>query len=185
MSDKIARIYELAAALHGLAMIDLTVTIKCISSTRWCMYVTAQDYSDPLLDSTHLTNSVLSQEALEELVIEHLKELLTKKRDNMFVQLQRCNQALLEDEIRSAGNSPGNWNEAMIKSPLPIEEAGFSMRALKALEPLKVQTLGELCCLSEKDLVAVKFFGRKSLKEVKEVLAARGLCLRPEKGGVA
>ena len=60
----------------------------------------------------------------------------------------------------------------------PVEQIDFSVRARKALETLKIRTLGDLAALSETDLLACRNFGQTSLNEVKSKLAELGLSLK-------
>ena len=61
---------------------------------------------------------------------------------------------------------------------MPIEELDLSVRPYNCLKRAGLQTVGDLVKKSEEEVAAVKNFGRKSLDEVKEKLAAHGLSLR-------
>ena len=61
---------------------------------------------------------------------------------------------------------------------LPIDQIDLSVRARKAMENLKVRTLGELAALTEGELLACRNFGQTSLNEVRQRLAEHGLTLR-------
>jgi DNA-directed RNA polymerase subunit alpha len=61
---------------------------------------------------------------------------------------------------------------------MPIEELDLSVRPYNCLKRAGIQTVGDLVKKSEEEVAAVKNFGRKSLDEVKEKLAAHGLSLR-------
>lgn len=65
-----------------------------------------------------------------------------------------------------------------------IEEMDFSQRTFNCLRRASLLTLRELVQVTENDLNNIRGFGKKSLSEVKEKLAALGLDLRPPKGGV-
>lgn len=60
----------------------------------------------------------------------------------------------------------------------PIAELDLSVRSRKALDGLKVNTIGQLCELSEDSLLACKNFGQTSLAEIKKKLADLDLTLR-------
>jgi DNA-directed RNA polymerase subunit alpha len=60
----------------------------------------------------------------------------------------------------------------------PIDELELSVRSRKCMDRLGITTIGELCDLSEGDLIAAKNFGRVSLNEIKQKLAERGLSLK-------
>ncbi|MCL6553643.1 MAG: DNA-directed RNA polymerase subunit alpha [Firmicutes bacterium] len=61
---------------------------------------------------------------------------------------------------------------------MPIEELDLSVRPYNCLKRAGIHTVGDLVKKTEDEIVAVKNFGRKSLDEVKEKLAAHGLTLR-------
>ncbi|MFM9022986.1 MAG: DNA-directed RNA polymerase subunit alpha C-terminal domain-containing protein, partial [Solirubrobacterales bacterium] len=53
-------------------------------------------------------------------------------------------------------------------------------RSYNCLKRAGIQTIGELLSKSEDELAAIPNFGRKSIDEVVETLAARGLTLRED-----
>lgn len=59
----------------------------------------------------------------------------------------------------------------------PIDELEFSVRAHNCLIGAGVKRVIDLVNLSEEDILKIKNFGRKSLREVKEILVAFGLRL--------
>jgi DNA-directed RNA polymerase subunit alpha len=61
---------------------------------------------------------------------------------------------------------------------MPIEELDLSVRPYNCLKRAGINSVGELVQRTEEEIVNVKNFGRKSLDEVKEKLAAVGLTLR-------
>jgi len=63
---------------------------------------------------------------------------------------------------------------------LPLERLGLSPRVFNCLRRNKISKLGELLEKSERDLLQLKKFGRKSLEELKQHLEGRGLALRSE-----
>jgi DNA-directed RNA polymerase subunit alpha len=69
-------------------------------------------------------------------------------------------------------------DEANKLATMPIEELDLSVRPYNCLKRAGINTLGDLLQRTEEEVVNVKNFGRKSLDEVKEKLAALGLELR-------
>jgi DNA-directed RNA polymerase subunit alpha len=61
---------------------------------------------------------------------------------------------------------------------MPIEDLDLSVRPYNCLKRAGIHTVGDLIKKTEDEVVAVKNFGRKSLDEVREKLAAHGLSLR-------
>jgi len=58
-----------------------------------------------------------------------------------------------------------------------VDELDLSSRAHNCLQAAGIRYVGELVQMTEQDLMKMKNFGRKSLKEIKDVLAERGLSL--------
>jgi DNA-directed RNA polymerase subunit alpha len=61
-----------------------------------------------------------------------------------------------------------------------IEELEFGVRSYNCLKRVGIETIGDLISKTESELGAIPNFGRKSIEEVKEVLAAQGLGLRAD-----
>jgi DNA-directed RNA polymerase subunit alpha len=60
----------------------------------------------------------------------------------------------------------------------PIEELELGVRSYNCLKRVGIETIGDLVVKSENELAAIPNFGKKSIEEVKETLAAHGLTLR-------
>jgi DNA-directed RNA polymerase subunit alpha len=60
----------------------------------------------------------------------------------------------------------------------PIEELELGVRSYNCLKRVGIDTIGDLISKSESELSAIPNFGRKSIEEVTETLAAHGLELR-------
>jgi DNA-directed RNA polymerase subunit alpha len=58
-----------------------------------------------------------------------------------------------------------------------VDELELSVRSYNCLKNANIRTLGELVGKTEAELLKSKNFGRKSLNEIKEVLADAGLRL--------
>ena len=56
-----------------------------------------------------------------------------------------------------------------------VDELELTVRSYKCLKNAKIHTLSELVAKTEEELLKTKNFGRKSLNELKEVLAILGL----------
>ena len=68
-------------------------------------------------------------------------------------------------------------NEVLNRS---VEELELSVRSYNCLKNANIQTIGELVQKTEAEMLRTKNFGRKSLNEIKEILANLGLSLRHE-----
>ena len=62
----------------------------------------------------------------------------------------------------------------------PIEELELGVRSYNCLKRVGIETIGDLVTKTENELAAIPNFGKKSIEEVKETLAAHGLNLRGE-----
>jgi DNA-directed RNA polymerase subunit alpha len=58
-----------------------------------------------------------------------------------------------------------------------VDELDLSVRSYNCLKNANIRTLGELVAKTEAELLKTKNFGRRSLNEIKEVLAESGLSL--------
>ena len=70
------------------------------------------------------------------------------------------------------------------KLAMPIAQLELSVRAANCLESENIMTVGQLVRMSEEDLLAVRSFGKTSLREVKRKLADLGLSLGMDLEGV-
>src|SRR5438105_1283494 len=67
----------------------------------------------------------------------------------------------------------------------PIEELELGVRSYNCLKRVGIETIGDLVVKTENELAAIPNFGKKSVEEVKETLAAHGLTLRGDEGSAA
>jgi DNA-directed RNA polymerase subunit alpha len=65
-------------------------------------------------------------------------------------------------------------NENLFRS---VDELELSVRSANCLQNANIKTIGDLVQRTEADMLKTKNFGRKSLKEIKEILAEMGLSL--------
>jgi len=66
------------------------------------------------------------------------------------------------------------WSEKLSKS---VDEMELSVRSYNCLKNANIRTIGELVQKTESEMLKTKNFGRKSLNEIKEILATMGLSL--------
>lgn len=59
----------------------------------------------------------------------------------------------------------------------PVDELELSVRSANCLQNASIKYIGQLVQRSEAEMLKTKNFGRKSLKEIKEILASMGLTL--------
>ncbi|MBI3181974.1 MAG: DNA-directed RNA polymerase subunit alpha [Myxococcales bacterium] len=65
-------------------------------------------------------------------------------------------------------------NENLFRS---VDELELSVRSANCLQQANIKTIGDLVQKTESEMLKTKNFGRKSLKEIKEILAEMGLSL--------
>ncbi|HZS50376.1 MAG TPA: DNA-directed RNA polymerase subunit alpha [Bryobacterales bacterium] len=80
----------------------------------------------------------------------------------------------LETEEAAAESAAERLNENLNRS---VEELDLSVRSYNCLKNAQIQTIGDLVTRTEADMLKTKNFGRKSLNEIKEILAQMGLSL--------
>jgi DNA-directed RNA polymerase subunit alpha len=71
-------------------------------------------------------------------------------------------------------DGPAARNENLNRS---VEELELSVRSYNCLKNANIATIGELIQKTEAEMLKTKNFGRKSLNEIKEILAQMGLSL--------
>jgi DNA-directed RNA polymerase subunit alpha len=94
---------------------------------------------------------------------------LLKDHMNIFINFEEELEASKEQ-----ADKPERINENLNRS---VEELELSVRSYNCLKNANIQTIGELVQKSEAEMLKTKNFGRKSLNEIKEILASMGLSL--------
>ena len=83
-----------------------------------------------------------------------------------------------EEEMEAGGHDghdgPAIRNDNLNRS---VEELELSVRSYNCLKNANIATIGELIQKTEAEMLKTKNFGRKSLNEIKEILAQMGLSL--------
>jgi DNA-directed RNA polymerase subunit alpha len=83
------------------------------------------------------------------------------------------------EETEEASYQPSSGEEAPLNENLfrSVDELELSVRSANCLQNANITLIGELVQKSEQDMLKTKNFGRKSLKEIKEILGTMGLGL--------
>ena len=79
-----------------------------------------------------------------------------------------------DDAYLPQGQDDQPLNENLFRS---VDELELSVRSANCLQNANITLIGELVQKSEQDMLKTKNFGRKSLKEIKEILGTMGLGL--------
>jgi DNA-directed RNA polymerase subunit alpha len=75
--------------------------------------------------------------------------------------------------VEEEAKSP-SFNENLFRS---VDDLELSVRSANCLKNANIRYIGELVVRSEAEMLKTKNFGRKSLNEIKEILAEMGLSL--------
>jgi DNA-directed RNA polymerase subunit alpha len=95
---------------------------------------------------------------------------LLKDHMSIFINFEEVPEQA--EEISERGMD--KMNEVLNRS---VEELELSVRSYNCLKNANIQTIGELVQKTEAEMLRTKNFGRKSLNEIKEILANMGLAL--------
>lgn len=85
-----------------------------------------------------------------------------------------------EDTIKPAEEEEIEGEEKVYENPhlyRSVNELELSVRSINCLQNAKIETIGDLVQKTEAEMLKTKNFGRKSLQEIKTVLASMGLTL--------
>jgi DNA-directed RNA polymerase subunit alpha len=93
---------------------------------------------------------------------------LLKDHMAIFINFEELPETAEEPAERAAGA----MNEVLTRS---VEELELSVRSYNCLKNANIQTIGDLVQKTEAEMLRTKNFGRKSLNEIKEILAGLGL----------
>lgn len=102
---------------------------------------------------------------------------ILRKHINPFVQYFKLGEETIVDQIAEKAPEEPVDEQLTKKLGTPIQELELSVRAGNCLESVKVETVGQLVKMTEADLLAIRSFGKTSLREVKRKLADIGLSL--------
>ncbi len=103
--------------------------------------------------------------------VAHASKLL-KDHLSIFIHLPEEEEELptVEEEIKKVPT----FNENLLRS---VNELELSVRAANCLKNAGIETIAEMVQKTESEMLKTKNFGRKSLNEIKEILAEMGLSL--------
>lgn len=112
------------------------------------------------------TNGALAPDTSLALAAKILKEQLS-----IFVNFDEDMEVIDEEEPEEP---EPYFNENLYKT---VDELELSVRSANCLQNANIRYIGELVQKTEQEMLKTKNFGRKSLKEIKEILAEMGLSL--------
>ena len=139
------------------------------SPVRKCNYTVEAARLGQITDYDKLTMEIWTNGSVTPADALGLSAKLLKDHMNIFINF--------EEEIETATSEerkPEIRNENLNRS---VEELELSVRSYNCLKNANIQTIGELVQKTEAEMLKTKNFGRKSLNEIKEILASMGLSL--------
>jgi DNA-directed RNA polymerase subunit alpha len=102
-----------------------------------------------------------------------------RKHLNPFIQYFEIGAELPETERKGEEEMAAERERAELREKLamPVSDLELSVRAANCMEIEALNTVGELCILTEEHLLEIRNFGKTSLKEIHKKLSERGLSL--------
>ena len=140
------------------------------SPVRKCNYTVEAARLGQITDYDKLTLEVWTNGSVAPADAIGLAAKLLKDHMNIFINFEEEMEASTSEEQRK----PEIRNENLNRS---VEELELSVRSYNCLKNANIQTIGELVQKTEAEMLKTKNFGRKSLNEIKEILASMGLSL--------
>ncbi|MBX7096266.1 MAG: DNA-directed RNA polymerase subunit alpha [Myxococcaceae bacterium] len=95
---------------------------------------------------------------------------IVKEQLTVFINFDETEEPVV---VESAPTE-AKLNENLFRS---VDELELSVRSANCLQQANIKTIGDLVQRTEAEMLKTKNFGRKSLKEIKEILAEMGLSL--------
>jgi DNA-directed RNA polymerase subunit alpha len=95
---------------------------------------------------------------------------IVKEQLSIFINFDETEEPA--EEIKPVEEA--KLNENLFRS---VDELELSVRSANCLQNANIKTIGDLVQKTEAEMLKTKNFGRKSLKEIKEILAEMGLAL--------
>jgi DNA-directed RNA polymerase subunit alpha len=141
------------------------------SPVRKCNYTVEAARLGQITDYDKLTLEVWTNGSVTPTDSIGLAAKLLKDHMNIFINFE---EELETTTSEDRSGKPEIRNENLNRS---VEELELSVRSYNCLKNANIQTIGELVQKSEAEMLKTKNFGRKSLNEIKEILASMGLSL--------
>jgi DNA-directed RNA polymerase subunit alpha len=95
---------------------------------------------------------------------------IIKEQVSTFINFDETEEPIVEEPVKAEEK----LNENLFKS---VDLLELSVRSANCLQQANIKTIGDLVQKTEAEMLKTKNFGRKSLKEIKEILAEMGLSL--------
>jgi DNA-directed RNA polymerase subunit alpha len=125
-----------------------------------------------ITDYDKLTLEVWTDGSLNpEEALAHAAKIL---KDQLFIFITFEEEEEAEMSYPEDEEEKETFNENLLRS---VDELELSVRSANCLKHANIKLIGDLVQKTEAEILATKNFGRKSLNEIKEILAEMGLSL--------
>jgi len=121
-------------------------------------------------DFDKLTMEVWTDGSLDPELAVGLAAKILKEQVSIFISFPEE----FEPELPEFEPLEESFNENLLRS---VDELELSVRSANCLQNANIKLIGDLVQKTESEMLKTKNFGRKSLKEIKEILAEMGLSL--------
>ncbi len=160
-ADKIKKKYELPIGM---------LPIDCLfSPVRKVNYNVTYSRVGQVTDYDRLIIEVFTNGAMKPEDAIAIAAKIIEKQMAIFVNFEEE-----EEEISKVEIPQSKLNENLFKS---VDELELSVRASNCLQAANIKYIGDLVQKTEAEMLKTKNFGRKSLREIKDILASMGLSL--------
>ncbi|MBN1943341.1 MAG: tetratricopeptide repeat protein [Phycisphaerae bacterium] len=185
--EEAAELYEQARDLnpaHGEATFRLAYYLDLHGQEEEAVELYRQCLSHPPIHASALLNLAVLHEDMGQYdkAISCLKRLLAVNpnhpRARLFLRDAQASRHMYYDEDQARRIAKRN---AVLD--IPVTDFELSVRARNCLKKMNIMTLGDLVRTTETELLGYKNFGETSLKEIKDMLAAKGLRLGQDSEG--
>ncbi len=105
---------------------------------------------------------------------------ILKEQMNIFINFEEGQEP--DPSLKSDSRERPRYNENLLRS---VDELELSVRSANCLKNADIHTIWQLVSKSEAEMLKTKNFGRKSLNEIKDMLAEMGLSLGMKLEGFA
>ena len=140
------------------------------SPIRKCNYTVTNARVGQVTDYDKLTLEVWTNGSVKPQDAVAYAAKIMKEQLSIFINFEETE----ETTYVAAGSDDEPLNENLFRS---VDELELSVRSANCLQNANIQLIGELVQRTEQDMLKTKNFGRKSLKEIKEILSNMGLSL--------
>ncbi len=153
---------------------DYIVTDSIFAPVRRVAYNVSNARVGQMTDYDRLTveiwtNSAVRPDDALAYAAKILKEQLT-----IFINFDESEETEAKKSVETDKDSRPALNDNLFKT---VDSLELSVRAANCLENANIKFIGELVTKSEAEMLKTKNFGRKSLNEIKDILAEMGLSL--------